>query len=106
MIKTQVILFTIILCIYLVLAGLGLRCCAGFSLVLESRGYSLPAILRLLVAVASLVAEHGLWVTWASVVVVSRLQSTGSIVVAHGLSCPMACGLFLDQGSNPCLLHW
>ena len=47
--------------------------CAGFSLVLESRGYSLVAVLRLLVAVASLVAEHGLWVTWASVVVVSRL---------------------------------
>ena len=73
MIKTQVILFTIILCIYLVSAGLGLRCCAGLSLVLESRGYSLAAVLRLLVAVASLVAEHGLWVTWASVVVVSRL---------------------------------
>ena len=39
------------------------------------------------------------------------LQSTGfrhvgSIVVACGLSCPMACGIFLDQGSNPCPLHW
>ena len=60
MIKTQVILFTIILCIYLVLAGLGLRCCAGFSLVLESRGYSLVAVLGLLILVASLTAEYGL----------------------------------------------
>ena len=58
---------------FFLLAVPGLRCCAGFSLVLESRGYSLAAVLRLLVAVASLVAEHGLWVTWASVVVVSRL---------------------------------
>ena len=30
----------------------------------------------------------------------------GSIVVAHGLSCSTAGGIFLDQGSNPCLLHW
>ena len=26
--------------------------------------------------------------------------------VAHGLSCSVACGIFLDQGSNPCPLHW
>ena len=25
---------------------------------------------------------------------------------AHGLSCPAACGIFPDQGSNPCPLHW
>ena len=42
----------------------------------------------------------------ASVVVARRLQSTGSVVVAHGLSCSAACGIFLDQGSNPCPLHW
>ena len=35
------------------------------------------------------------------------LQGTGSAaVVAHRLSCPTACGSFLDQGSNPHLLHW
>ena len=39
------------------------------------------------------------------------LQSTGSrhagsVVVAHGLSCSTACGIFPDQGSNPCPLHW
>ena len=39
------------------------------------------------------------------------LQSTGSrragsVVVAHGPSCSMACGIFPDQGSNPCPLHW
>ena len=34
------------------------------------------------------------------------LESTGSIVVAHGLSCSTACGIFLAQGSNMCVLHW
>ena len=29
-----------------------------------------------------------------------------SVVVAHGLSCPVACGIFPDQGLNPCSLHW
>ena len=50
---------------------------------------------------------------WACVVVAYRLNSVaprlpsiGLIVVAHGLSCSMACGIFADQGSNPCLLHW
>ena len=26
--------------------------------------------------------------------------------MAHGLSCSEAFGIFLDQGSNPCLLGW
>ena len=39
------------------------------------------------------------------------LRSTGSrcagsvVAVAHGLSCSAACGIFPDQGSNPCSLH-
>ena len=39
---------------------LGLRGCAGFSLVVASGGSSLVAVLRLLIAVASLLAELGL----------------------------------------------
>ena len=35
-------------------------CCLGFFLVAASRGYSLVAMHGLLIAVASLVAEHGL----------------------------------------------
>ena len=39
------------------------------------------------------------------------LRSTGSrrassVIVAHGPSCSVACGIFPDQGSNPCPLHW
>ena len=30
----------------------------------------------------------------------------GSVVVAHGPSCSAACGIFPDQGSNPCPLNW
>ena len=33
-------------------------------------------------------------------------RRAGSIVVAHGPSCSAACGIFPDQGSNPCPLHW
>ena len=35
--------------------------------------------------------------TWASVVVVHRLWSTGSVVVAHGLSCSIACEILPDE---------
>ena len=33
-------------------------------------------------------------------------RRSGSVVVAHGPSCSTACGIFPDQGSNPCPLHW
>ena len=33
-------------------------------------------------------------------------KRAGSVVVAHGPSCSAACGIFPDQGSNPCPLHW
>ena len=33
-------------------------------------------------------------------------RRTGSVIVAHGPSCSVACGIFPDQGSNPCPLHW
>ena len=61
------------------------------SLIVASEGSS--AVRRLLIAVASLV-----WSTGS--------RRTGSVVVAHRLSRPMACGIFPDQGSNPCPLHW
>ena len=42
------------------------------------------------------VLEHGL----------QLLQRTGSIVAVCGLSGSAACGIFPDQGLNPCLLLW
>ena len=40
-----------------------------------------------------------------SVIAACKWQSAGSVVVVHGLSCSQACGIFPDQGSNPCPLH-
>ena len=33
-------------------------------------------------------------------------RRAGSVIVAYGPSCSMACGILPDQGSNPCPLHW
>ena len=33
-------------------------------------------------------------------------RRAGSVIVAHGPSCSAARGIFPDQGSNPCPLHW
>ena len=41
-----------------------------------------------------------------SVVAIARLQSAGAGVVAHQLSCYMACGISQARGSSLCLLHW
>ena len=38
--------------------------------------------------------------TWAQQLP-CRLQSVGSVLVAHRLSCPAACEIFPDQGLNP-----
>ena len=73
-------------------------------LVVKSGIYSLAVVRGLLIVVASLVAEHGLQGTQASVVL--RIQSTGSVLVVHGFSCSAACGIFPEQGSSLCPLHW
>ena len=33
-------------------------------------------------------------------------RRVGSVIVAHRPSCSVACGIFPDQVSNPCPLHW
>ena len=82
---------------------LGLCCCTGFSLVAASRGCSLAAVPGLLIAQAACRLQE-LWLR-GSVVAAPRLESTGSVVVGHRLSCPEACEIFPDQGLNLCLLH-
>ena len=86
----------------LFLAVLGLRFCAQ---ALASWGYSLL-----------LCTDFSLW--WLLLLrstgcmcidfnaVTYGLQNLGSVIVAHELSCSMACGIFLDQGLNPCPLNW
>ena len=74
----------------------------GLALAAVSRVCSLAVMHRLLVAVASLAAEHWFQGVWTSVAVglwlklqgsgvaAHGLQSVGSLVVMHGLSCSMA----------------
>ena len=64
-------------------------------------GNALVELHGLLTAVASFVAEHGFWVCG-----LQQLHHVGSVTVVHGLSCSVACEVFLDQGLNPCPLHW
>ena len=81
------------LCVYLIyfwLHWIFVAAC-GLSLVAVSGGYSLVAVLGLLIAVASLVVEHG-------------LQNAGPVVVVHMFSCPTSCGIFQDERLNR--LHW
>ena len=33
-------------------------------------------------------------------------RCAGSVTMAHGPSCSVACGIFPDQGLNPSPLHW
>ena len=87
-------------------------CCVGFPLVVVSGGSSLAAVSGLLVAVASLAVECGLWGVWASVVAALGLSSCGSQALGHSFNSYgkqtwlfTVCGVFLDQGSNLCLLH-
>ena len=103
---TKVTLFKKIYFMCSFLAVSGLCCYAGFPLVAGSRVYSPLVVHGLLFVVTSPVVEHGLWDTWAFVAVAPRLQSTGSIVVAHRLSCCPTWEVLPDQGSNLCLLHW
>ena len=67
--------------IYLFLATLGLCCCARASSSCGEQGLLFVVVRGLLVAVASLVVEHG-------------------------LSCSVACGIFPEKSSNPRPLHW
>ena len=49
----------------------------------------------------SLIGEHRLQAHG-----IQKLQHAGAVVVAHGLSSPAECEIFLDQRSNSCPLHW
>ena len=62
------------------------------SLAAVTGGSSLVVLLRLLIAVASPVAGPGLYIA-------------GSAIWHMGLG-TKACGIFQDQGSNPCPLRW
>ena len=57
----------------------------GFSLIAVNRGYSLVVVLRLLIAVASVAAEHRLYGTQASVAAALGFNCCGFQAVYHRL---------------------
>ena len=76
----------------------------GLSPVIVNGGCPVVAVLRFLIAVASLVVEHRLQAQGLqslqhvnSVVVACRLQSLCSVAVAHEISCSEECGILLDH---------
>ena len=65
----------------------------GLSLVVASGGHSSPRCAGLSLSRPLLLRSTG-------------SRRAGSVIVAHGPSCSAAYGIFPDQGSNPCPLHW
>ena len=68
-------------------------CAGGFSLVVASEGYSLAEVCRLLIAIASLVAEHRLSGARATVVGACRLSSCAFWALKHRLN---SCGALVS----------
>ena len=79
----------------LFLAALVLCCCPGLSLVAVS-GVLLCSLVRGLLLLQS---------PGSRVCRLQQLQPMGSGTKVHRLSCPTACGVFLDQGLSQCPLH-
>ena len=99
--------------VYLFWLRWGFSAVCGLSLVAASEGYSsLQCMgfsswwLHLLRSTGSRCVGFCSCGSWASVVVAHGFQRAGSVAVAHGPSRSAACGIFPDQGSNLCLLHW
>ena len=79
--------------LYSFLAVLGLHFCAGLPLVAASGGHSSSRCAGLSLSRPLMLRSTG-------------SRRAGSVVVAHGPSWSVACGILPDQGSNPCPLHW
>ena len=103
-----ILLLLFLLFTYVFLVALGLCCCAqAFTSCGEQGRLTSGAALPCVVAEHRLQAHRLQQLQHAgSVVAAPGLQSTGSIVVVHGLSCSATCGIFLYPRMNPRLLHW
>ena len=88
-----ILFYFIYLFIYLFLAVLGLGFCARAFSSCGKRG-------PLFIAV-----RGPLTIMWPLLLRSTGSRCAGSVVVAHRPSCSTACGIFPDQGSNPCPLH-
>ena len=76
--------------------------CAGFCLVVVSRGLISVAMCGLLTEVASLAAELSCQGPAGLVAATCGIWRVDSGVVVHRLSCSSACGILPDHRLNPC----
>ena len=86
-------LFVCFLILFLFLAVLIFVSVRGLSLVAASGGHSSSRC-------------TGLSLSRPLLLRITGSRRAGSVIVAQGPSCSAACGIFPDQGSNPCPLHW
>ena len=90
------------ICLFVCLFRLGLHCYKNFSLVAKNGGYPLFAVHWLLIAMAFLVVEHGLYGSWASVFTACGPSSYGSWALEHKFSsCEARTYLFLGTWDLP-----
>ena len=104
-INSLIYLFSAVLFIYFWPCWVFVARCR-FSLVAMSRDYSLVVVHRLLTACGFPCCRAQRLGAWASVAMTHRFSSSArrlysldSVVLAQELSCSVACGIFLDQGS-------
>ena len=86
----HVFFFFLIFCFWLCWVFVSVR---GLSLAVASGGHSSSRCAGLSPSQSPLLRSTG-------------SRRAGSVIVAHGPSCSTACGIFPDQGSNPCPPHW
>ena len=93
---TNIFLYIILkfLFIFKFLSALGLCCCPQAFSSCGKQGQ---------------LASCGVWASCCGGFFCCKAQALGaqaSAFVVHRLTCHVACGIFLDQGLNPCPLHW
>ena len=112
--------FTLKIVFNLFLVALGHCCCAWAFSGCSGWGLLFIEVLGLLIVRASRCRAQALgsrtsgvaapWISSCSVqpsgLWASAVQHAGPVVVAHGLSCSTAHGIFPDQGWNLCTLRW
>ena len=84
--------------VYLFLTVRGLQGCSQAFSSCRRWGLLFFAVLGLLIAVASHCSGFSL--QWLLLLQSTGFRLSDSVVVVQGLSCPKACGIFLDKGST------
>ena len=105
---TQLPHFFFLKCLFIYLVAPGLIYLFIFIFIFGCVGSSFLCEGFLQLRQAGATHHRGAWASSLSRPLLLRSTSSrraGSVAVAHGPSCSTACGIFPDQGSNPCPPH-